>query len=235
MNIRFSVTLAALLATSGIAFAQQYRWVDEKGRVQYSDTPPPASAKEVRKRGLGSPPVKSEAQVPFELQRAQADFPVTLYTAPICKQPCTLAREALNKRGVPFKEVQVWNVETLDQLKAVAPSDSVPALVVGRSVQSGFDSNRYESLLDLAGYPKAGVLPAGKQAAPALPDGYEPPPVAEPVAPAPEVPLKKAGRYDPSGLPSNRSGKPGPYDPSGLPSNRSGKPGPYGVPDPDGK
>jgi glutaredoxin len=233
MNIRFSVTLAALLATSGIAFAQQYRWVDEKGRVQYSDTPPPASAKEVRKRGLGSPPVKSEAQVPFELQRAQADFPVTLYTAPICKQPCTLAREALNKRGVPFKEVQVWNVETLDQLKAVAPSDSVPALVVGRSVQSGFDSNRYESLLDLAGYPKAGVLPAGKQAAPALPDGYEPPPATvEPVAPAA---VQKAGPYDSSGLKSNRSSKPGPYDPSGLQSNRPSKPGPYGVPAPDGK
>lgn len=211
MNFCIGIMLAAVLAASGTAFAQQYRWVDEKGRVQYSDTPPPASAKEVRKRGLGSAPVKTEEQVPFELQRVQAGFPVTLYTAPICKQPCALAREALNKRGVPFKEVQVWNVETLDQLKAVASSDNVPALVVGRSVLSGFDSNRYESLLDLAGYPKAGVLPLRTQAAPALPEGYEPPPVAEPVAPAPEAPVKKAGRYDPSGLPSNRPVKPGPY------------------------
>ncbi len=211
MIFRVSVILAAWLAISATASAQQYRWVDEKGRVQYSDTAPPPSAKEVRKRGYGSAPVKTESQVPFELQRALADFPVTLYTAPICKQPCTLARDALNKRGVPFKEVQVWNVETLQQLKAVAPSDNVPALIVGRSVQTGFDPNRYESLLDLAGYPKPGVLPEGKQAAPALPVGYEPPPVAEPVAPAPEAPTKKAGRYDPSGLPSNRSGKPGPY------------------------
>jgi len=211
MIFRLSVILAALLATAGTALAQQYRWVDEKGRVQYTDTPPPASAKQVRKRAASSPAAKAEEQVPFELQRAQTDFPVTLYTAPICKQLCELAREALNKRGVPFKEVQVWNVETLEQLKAVAPSDNVPALVVGRSVQTGFDPNRYESLLDQAGYPKAGVVPARSQAAPALPDGYEPPPVAEPVAPAPEVPAKKAGRYDPSTLPSNRSGKPGPY------------------------
>ena len=230
------IVLAAVLATSAVAFAQQYRWVDEKGRTQYSDSPPPASAKQIRKRAAESAPVKTEEQVPFELQRAQADFPVTLYTSPICKQPCDLAREALNKRGVPFKEIQVWNVETLEQLKAVAPSDNVPALVVGRSVQSGFDPNRVESLLDQAGYPKAGVLAVRTQAAPALPEGYEPPPVAEPVAPAAaEAPTKKAGRYDPSGLPSNRSGKPGPYDPSGLPSNRSGKPGPYGVPAADGK
>jgi glutaredoxin len=211
MNFVLSVVLVAVLASSGIAFAQQYRWVDEKGRVQYSDTPPPASAKEVRKRGYGSAPVKSESQVPFELQRALADYPVTLYTAPICKQPCALAREALNKRGVPFQEVQVWNVETLDQLKALAKSDNVPALVVGRSVQSGFDPNRYESLLDLAGYPKAGVVQARSQAAPAPPEGYEPPPSAEPVAPAAAAPPEKAGRYDPSGLKSNRSSKPGPY------------------------
>ena len=235
MIFRLSVFLAALLATAATAFAQQYRWVDEKGRVQYSDTPPPASAKEVRKRGSGSVPVKSEPQVPFELQRVQADFPVTLYTSPICMQPCTLAREVLNKRGVPFKEVQVWNVETLDQLKAVAPSDSVPALTVGRSVQSGFDANRYESLLDLAGYPKAGVLAVGKQAAPALPEGYEPPPAAvEPVAPA-ATPVQRAGPYDPSGLKSNRSSQPGPYDPSGLKSNRPSKPGPYGISPADGK
>ena len=159
MNFCLRIVLAAVLATSATAFAQQYRWVDEKGRTQYSDTPPPASAKQIRKRAAESAPVKTEEQVPFELQRAQADFPVTLYTSPICKQPCALARETLNKRGIPFKEVQVWNVETLEQLKAVAPSDNVPALVVGRSVQTGFDPNRYESLLDLAGYPKAGVLP----------------------------------------------------------------------------
>lgn len=212
MNARVSVALTILIAASGLVFAQQYRWVDEKGRVQYSDTPPPATAKEARKRGVGSPPVKSDnQQVPYELQKAQAEFPVTLYTAPICKQLCAQAREVLNKRGVPFKEVQVWNVETLAQLKAVAPSDNVPALVVGRSVQTGFDPARFDSLLDQAGYPKAGVLAAGAQAAPALPEGYEPPLVAEPVAPAPEAPAKKAGRYDPSSLPSNRSGKPGPY------------------------
>ncbi len=219
MILRAGFILAALLAACATAFAQQYRWVDEKGRVQYSDSPPPASAKEVRKRGLGSPPVKSDnQQLPYELQKAQAEFPVTLYTAPVCKQPCALAREALNKRGIPFKEVQVWNVDTLEQLKAVAPSDNVPALVVGRSVQTGFDPNRYESLLDLAGYPKTGVLPMRSQAAPALPEGYEPPPVAEPVAPA-ATPPRKAG----------------PYDPSGLKSNRPDKPGPYGVPAADGK
>lgn len=43
-----STTALAALAASGAAFAQAYRWVDENGRVQYSDKPPPEKAKEER-------------------------------------------------------------------------------------------------------------------------------------------------------------------------------------------
>ena len=50
-------------------------------------------------------------------------------------------------------------------------------------------------------------MPARAQTAPAPPEGYEPPPQAEPVIPD-----------------ASASAKPGPYDTSGLPSNRSDKP-----------
>ena len=229
LSPRGALLLAVLCATA--VQAQQYRWVDEKGRAHYSDTPP-AGVKAVRKEDAKgeSPAAEGDQQVPFELQRAQKDFPITLYTAPICKQPCELARAALNKRGVPFAEVQVWNQETLDQLKSKAGSDNVPALLVGRTAQSGFDSARYDALLDSAGYPKVGVLAVRSQRAPAPPEGYEPPPVAERAAPESATAVKP-GPYDTSGLPSNRSDKPGPYDPSGLPSNRPDKPGPYLTPE----
>jgi glutaredoxin len=220
-----------MLLAAGFVQAQQYRWVDDKGRLHYSDTPP-AKAKEVRKTDgkTERPAEDQQQQVPFELQQAQKDFPVTLYTAPSCMEPCELARAALNKRGVPFTEVQVVSPETLEQLKSKAGVESVPVLVVGRSVLNAFEPTRYDSLLDSAGYPKQGVLAARSQRAPAPPEGYEAPPVAEPLRTEAEAPAK-AGPYDTSGLPSNRSDKPGPYDTSGLKSNRSGKPGPYQVPD----
>lgn len=221
------VLLTVLVCAALAAQAQPYRWVDEKGRPQYTDNPPPGAKGLKKSETKTEAPAEDSQQLPFELQRAQKDFPVTLYTAPICKDPCELARSALNKRGVPFTEVQVWNVETLDQLKAKAGSDSVPAIVVGRTVMSGFDQARFDNLLDSAGYPKQGAVPARAQKAPALPEGYEPPPVAEPEKA--EAPAK-SGPYDTSGLPSNRSNKPGPYDPSGLPSNQR-KPGPYLAPD----
>jgi glutaredoxin len=223
------VTLAVV---AGLAQAQPYRGVDDKGRVRYSDTPP-AGARSVEKppveRTATPPAAGNESQLPFELQRAQKDFPVTLFTSPSCKEPCELARGLLNKRGIPFAETQVWNEETAAQLKERTGSENVPVIMVGRSTMTGFESARYDALLDSADYPKAGVLPARSQGAPAPPAGYEPPPTAEPLPQAAESPVKP-GPYDTGGLPSNRSDKPGPYDTSKLPSNRSDKPGPYVAP-----
>ena len=220
----FLVMLTAALP----ALAQQYRWTDENGQTRVTDTPPPPGARNVRRIDKAVP-TKSEGgsnqQMPFELQRLQKDFPVSLYTAPICKEPCALARALLNKRGIPFTEIQVWNVETLDELKQAAGSDSVPALRVGRSVQAGFDQGRYDSLLDSAGYPQPGTFPPRAQAAPATPEGYEMPPTAEPAKPAASA---KPGPYDPSGL-KGPDPKPGIYDPSGL-KGPEPKPGRYGVP-----
>ncbi|MGH8620874.1 MAG: DUF4124 domain-containing protein, partial [Burkholderiales bacterium] len=43
-----------LLAANGIVLAAQlYRWVDEKGNVEYRDTPPPVSARKVETRSIG--------------------------------------------------------------------------------------------------------------------------------------------------------------------------------------
>jgi glutaredoxin len=219
--------LLLLLAAATLAQAQQYRWVDGKGRVQFGDVPPPG-AKDVRKSNVATAKPEAVAPLPFELAELQKNFPVTLYTSPICKVPCELARGALNKRGVPFNEIQVWNVETLEQLKkAAGGSDNVPALVVGRSAQSGFDPGRFDALLDSAGYPAAGAFPARSQATPAVPEGFEPPPVAEPVVPA-AGPEQKAGPYDASGL-TGPAPKPGQYDPSGL-TGPAPKPGQYGIP-----
>jgi len=227
----FPAFLLALLLAAGFAHAQQYRWIDRDGSVKYTDAPPPAWAKDVRRTAVAT--VKpAAAQVPFELMRLQKDFPVTLYTSPNCKEGCELARGALNKRGVPFKEVQVWDPATNEELKSVSGAVEVPTLLVGRSANRGFEQGAFDALLDSAGYPKAGILPALSQNVPPPPEGYVPAeeregsrPVAEPVKPEAQP---KTGPYDPSGL-TGPPPKPGQYDPSGL-TGPAPKPGQYGIP-----
>ena len=73
---------------------------------------------------------------------------------------------------MPFKEVQVWNDETNAELKQVSGATDVPTLVVGRSVQVGYELGAFNALLDAARYPKAGAVPARAQSTPEPPEGY---------------------------------------------------------------
>ncbi len=200
---RISVTMVIAFAATSALAQQLYRWTDDKGRVHVTDTPPPSSARNVQKKSIAS--TSSSTPVPYELSQALKDFPVTLYSAPNCQDLCVRAREILNKRGVPFKEVQVFDEQTNEQLKSTG-AKGVPALVVGRSVHEGFDLDAYNTLLDSARYPKPGVLAPRAQAAPAPPEGYVNPserPVvkAEPVKPEVEAPRPR-GPYSPTPPPS---------------------------------
>lgn len=185
----------ALIAAIGAAVAaapasaQQYRWVDEKGRVQYTDTPPPATAKGVQKKDFRGSVV--ETPVPFELTRAVKDAPVTLFTSPPCGDGCNKARDSLNARGVPFKEVQVWDEASNAELRKYGNGREVPVLVVGTRVQNGFEQGAYDRILDIAGYPKAGTVPPRKQAPPAMPDDFKPETAGASAKPPAEPPAQK--------------------------------------------
>jgi glutaredoxin len=206
MQARFLTALFAALivplAFPAPADAQQiYRWTDDKGRVHITDTPPPANARDMQVRNLGSSSA-APTQMPFELAQAVKDFPVVLYTSPNCKDPCAMARAALNKRGIPFKEVQVWEQESNTELKRISGSDEVPTLLVGKSVHKGFQQTAYDALLDSARYPRAGILPARSQPAPEKPEGYVPPgerPAAKAASPAEPEPEAPRGPYSPEG------------------------------------
>jgi len=179
--------LAALLAAS--AGAQTYRWVDKDGKINYSDTPPPATAKNVQKRSAGGNVVESnQNQVPYATQQAMRNAPVTVYTAETCKQICDEARSLLAQRGVPFREIVVADQASREDLKKVSNGQEVPVLVVGKSATTGFGTDSWNLALDAAGYPKSG------------------PPIAQgpkPSAPAPKVEAAQAdesgarGRYAP--------------------------------------
>lgn len=180
MNLNW-LRLVLLFAFAAAAHAQPYRWIDEKGRVQYSDTPPPAGAKGVQKKRLHDNAVGGQGS--YELDKAMRESPVTLYSHPDCKQACQMARNAMNKRGVPFREIVVETQETQDELRRVSGRISVPVLVVGAQVETEISAQAYERALDAAGYPRAGVARQRDQAAPPSIDdkpAESPKPAADP-------------------------------------------------------
>jgi glutaredoxin len=140
--------LAIALCTFALgAGAQVYRWTDEQGRVNITDTPPPASAKDVKRTegGTSSRPAAAEpeptGQQSYVLRQAQSKYPVTLYTIPNC-EGCNAARTLLNARGVPFKEISLTEAGQMDEFKKTVGGNTVPAMIVGSTVQKGFEGSR---------------------------------------------------------------------------------------------
>ena len=174
--MRTTVLFIGVMLAASAAWAQQYRWVDENGRVHYTDTPPPPSAKNAQKKNLkGSELGQQES---YEMMEATRKAPVTLYTFTECQAPCQMARDVLNKRGVPFREKQVSNQQMLDELQKVSGGTNVPVLVVGAQVEKTASPAAFNQALDVAGYPRAGVAKPRNQQAPPKPEPT--PPAAAP-------------------------------------------------------
>ena len=194
-----SAIVVVLAAASSAALAQIYRWTDEKGKVHITDTPPPPGAKNVQKTQAPASSASSaqpQASEPYVLQEARKKAPVTLYSTPGC-EPCNAARQLLNTRGIPFREVSVVEEKQMEELQKAVGANAVPSLVVGSSVHQGFMESAYHAMLDAAGYPKTGMLPPRAQQEP---------------KPEPETPVTQAEEQRPLG----------PYAP-GAPRQRPSK------------
>lgn len=175
------VTLAALFASAAAA-QSLYRYIDANGRVVYSDQPPPPSAKDVQARKLPENVIETDP-TPLAARQAAERFPVTLYTF-----DCDICREAqalLAKRGIPFETVVVTEEKGAARLKALTGKQSAPVLQVGdKQVLQGYNEERWQAVLDDAGYPRT-APPQRAQTARASPAVA---PAAKPDAPTAAAP-----------------------------------------------
>jgi glutaredoxin len=174
--------LALLVLCSAVACAagaaEMYRWVDKDGKVHYTDSPPPATARKVEEKNLGGNNAVSAGDLPYATRMAAKNFPVTLYVSN-CGEPCTQARQHLAKRGIPYtaKNPASSQADT-DALKKLVGSPQVPVLVVGgTSPLKGYDAASWDAALDAAGYPKS--KPYGYKE-PKLPEEPKPDGAAKP-------------------------------------------------------
>lgn len=187
MNTAPLVALAIALVTGPLGAAQLYRSVDEQGRVEWRDTPPPASAKNVEQRNVGSNTIQTST-LPYSVQQAVKNFPVTLWVFD-CGEPCTTARNHLARRGIPHTE---RNAEKdRDALRKLTGSLEAPVLVVGTKQLKGYLDSDWDAALDAAGYPRTPIpgvktQPVAAKAAtekPAKSTSTEAPKAAAPAAP----------------------------------------------------
>lgn len=163
LAVAFTLISAFWLATSPAEAQTTYRWIDKaSGRTVFSDQPPPPG---VSAQAVKESTTSGDEQLPYATRQAMEKFPVTLYTAANCIEPCRNARNLLNSRGVPFNEKMLSTEEDVAELsKRLGTDASTPSIIVGSQSFRGFEAEAWNNLLDLAGYPASapyGAKPSG--------------------------------------------------------------------------
>ena len=154
-----------LFAAASANAAQLYRWVDNKGNVEWRDTPPPASvpAKNIEQRKLGDNVISGETS--FSLQLASKNHPVTFWGSTDCGKICDTARAHLARRGTPYTDKNPHS--DVAGFKKVSPANEIPILQVGAITLKGYLESEWDSTLDSAGYPRTAVTRPKPPATPA--------------------------------------------------------------------
>lgn len=146
----FAAWLAILIASPASAIADMYKWVDENGKVHYTDSPPPgkkAKKLDLKINSISGPPVVSTIGTSTPAASAAK---VKLYTTTWCGY-CKKAKAYLQARGTPFQEIDVENSAQGKSEFSALGGRGVPVILVGNQRMDGYSEGGLEGLLKQAG------------------------------------------------------------------------------------
>ena len=146
-------SLAALTAWGAVTVVE---CVDAGGNTSFRDKCPPGTTKAGDKVLLGVSPNKAKST-----REIAADNPIVLYSVPNC-DACDLVRNALSTRSALFKEKNVQDdAAGQNELKSKTGNLTVPAVLIGATVLTGYNRSALDSALNQAGYraPDAAAVP----------------------------------------------------------------------------
>jgi glutaredoxin len=149
VRIALFLSAAALIALP--AFAQLYRWTDDKGVIHYSDKAPDkrdAKAVEIRINSYSGPATVSTTDAPAA---GAAKAQVKMLATSWCGY-CARARAYLNSRGIPFEELDVEKSAQGKQEYRALKGRGVPIILVGNQRMNGYDQGRLEAMLRAGGH-----------------------------------------------------------------------------------
>jgi glutaredoxin len=154
---RSMIFLVSMVLAGQALAVEMYRWVDEKGRVQYSDQRPPSNARNVQI--IGKSGARTDLVAPEADKNAKP--PVTLYSSG-CGAPCDQAKALLDQRAIPYTIKDATDPAVASEVKKLTGAQEVPVLTIGSNVHKGFERTLWNSVLDAAGHRPPPKEPAAK-------------------------------------------------------------------------
>jgi len=117
--------VAMVLAFSGAALSQQYKWVDKDGRTRYGDVPPPG-VKATRLKGppaASAPPAAPGAKGPLSAAEKDAEFRKRQQEAQKAREKQELAAQDAQARRENCARAQEY-VRTIESGQRISRTDN---------------------------------------------------------------------------------------------------------------
>ena len=153
MKLPIACMVSMLLATAGPAVADMYKWVDETGKIHYTDSPPPgkkAQKLDLKINSIAGPPVVSAFKDSAASTSNQTAAKVRVYGATWCGY-CKRAKAYLQARGTPFEDIDVErSAQGKAEFRALG-GRGVPVILVGNQRMDGYREETLAGLLKQAG------------------------------------------------------------------------------------
>lgn len=131
-----------LLVTSTLVHAEIFRWVDESGRVHFTDSPP--SDKQVEEVTLKINSYTAVEVIPL-LERLGKDGKVVIYTATWCGY-CAKAKKYFRQNKIPYVAYDVEKNRIGKNDFKLLKGKSVPIIIIGNRRMNGFNVARFDML-----------------------------------------------------------------------------------------
>ena len=147
-----AIILVAVLSTWFAASppasaAQYFKWTDERGRIHYSDKPPPdvvADELDIKVKSHVGPVTVSTFSASLETNDA-----VIMYGAEWCGI-CKRAKKYMDSEGIPYKEYDVDKSSKGKRDYKKLNGKGVPIILVGDQRMNGFSPKRLRAMLEAA-------------------------------------------------------------------------------------
>ncbi|NHO88946.1 DUF4124 domain-containing protein [Pseudoteredinibacter isoporae] len=138
MKPRYCLVLLVLLLP---AHAQIYKWVDENGKVHYSDSRNKPAGQSAKKLDLK---INTYTNVSYQLEKKRTEK-VVMYSASWCGY-CKKARKYFVANNIPFIEYDIEKNKKANREHKRMGATGVPVILYGNKRMNGFSVNGFKRI-----------------------------------------------------------------------------------------
>ena len=146
MGIRYLLLLLTI-AFSQYAGAEIYKWIDDNGKVHFSDSKPVEQSTETVKLKINSYTNVTFELAPVTPSKSGQRKRVIMYSTSWCGY-CKKARRYFNAKGIAFKEYDIEKSQSAKKAYDKLGGRGVPVILVGKSRMNGFSERGFKKLYE---------------------------------------------------------------------------------------